>query len=74
MPVVEVRPLRVQQHAAVAVEEAARLSDEERRAKRRLAIGMWKHLVGDREIDVRALKPTDAEIEERYRRKFGDPD
>ncbi|WBH16611.1 hypothetical protein [Sphingomonas radiodurans] len=44
---------------------------ERRAAKRRAAIGMFKHLVGDRDIDVGSLKMYDF-WEERDRRKFGD--
>ena len=63
----------VPQARLVAVAAASEAERQLRLERRRSAIGMWAHLVGDRDIDVKALKPTDAEIEERYRRKFGDP-
>lgn len=44
---------------------------ERRAAKRRAAIGMYSHLVGDREIDVARLKMDDF-WDERDRRKFGE--
>lgn len=44
---------------------------ERRAAKRRAAIGMFKHLVGDRNIDVQAIK-ADQRWDEHYERKFGD--
>jgi prevent-host-death family protein len=50
---------------------------EERRKigeRRRAAFGMYKDRVGDREIDVKALKLTDEEQEAEYRRKFGAAD
>lgn len=56
---------------------AATLGAEEKErivAKRRSAIGMYAHLVGDRDIDVRALKPTEAELDEWEQRKFGPAD
>lgn len=43
---------------------------ERRAAKRRAAFGMYRHLVGDRDINVRDLKMTDAEWDEHYRKKF----
>lgn len=45
---------------------------EERRKigeKKRAAFGMFKHLVGDRQIDV-PPSMTDEELEERWQRKF----
>jgi len=46
---------------------------EQRAAKRRSAIGMFADLVGDRDIDIRALKADDR-WDEHYGRKFGDLD
>lgn len=46
---------------------------ERRAAKRRAAIGMYKHLIGDRDINVQFLKADDR-WDERYRIKFADPD
>jgi antitoxin (DNA-binding transcriptional repressor) of toxin-antitoxin stability system len=46
---------------------------ERRAAKRRSAIGMFADVVGDRDIDVRALKADDR-WDEHYGRKFGDLD
>ena len=57
--------------AVPAMDEAER---ERIRAKRASAFGMYAHLVGHGGIDVRALRMTDAEWEERDRRKFGPPD
>lgn len=47
---------------------------ETRGARRRAAIGMFKHLVGDIDIDVKRIKAEDAEYQAALRRKYGDPD
>lgn len=57
----------------VPVAEESDAVIERRAARRRAAFGMYRHLVGDREIVIRDLKPTEEELEERWRRKFGDP-
>lgn len=42
---------------------------------RRAAIGMWsRHFKTMPDLDIRAMKMSDAALEESYRRKFGDPD
>ena len=46
---------------------------ERRAEKRRAAFGMFKHLVGDREIDVARIKREDAELQAAYGKKLGDP-
>jgi prevent-host-death family protein len=58
----------------VAVTEAS-VSEIARRAeKRKLAVGMYAHLVGDRSIDVCRIKLTEAEQGAEYDRKFGAAD
>ena len=57
----------------VPAEETADTEIERRAAKRRTAIGMFRHLVGDRDIDIRQIKADDR-WEEHYGRKFADPD
>ena len=54
--------------------ELAREELERRIAQRRSALGMYSHLTGGRSIDIRDFKPTEAELDERERRKFGAPD
>ncbi|MBC8117777.1 MAG: type II toxin-antitoxin system prevent-host-death family antitoxin [Candidatus Saccharimonas sp.] len=46
-------------------EERARIT-----AQRKSALGMWNHLLGDRDIVVPASM-TDEELETRWQRKFG---
>lgn len=58
----------------VAVAEASAAETARRSEKRKSALGMYAHLVGDRSIDIRSLKPTEAELNERYDRKFGAAD
>lgn len=55
----------------VAVAEASDAEIKRRGEKRKAALGMYAHLVGDRSIDVRSLKLTEAEQEAIYDRKFG---
>ncbi len=46
---------------------------EERAAKRRAALGMWRHKYDKMpDLDISIFQTSDEEIEERYRRKFGD--
>ncbi len=54
----------------VALQERTAEELERRGAKRKAAFGMWKHLVGDQDIIV-PPSMTDAELEARWRRKFG---
>lgn len=52
---------------------SAAISPEEmkiRAERRKAAFGMYKHLIGDRQIDV-PPSMTDEELEERWQRKFG---
>lgn len=46
---------------------------QRRAAKRRAAIGMFKHLVGDHSIDIARLRADDR-WDEHYARKFADLD
>lgn len=57
----------------VMVDTKASGEVERRADKRRAAIGMFGHLVENREIDVQKLK-ADNRWDEHYRVKFGDPD
>ncbi|WP_374944813.1 hypothetical protein [Sphingomonas sp.] len=58
--------------AKIADIEAEGLAEVERRAaKRRAAIGMFKHLVGDRNINIQHIKADDR-WDEHYGRKFAD--
>lgn len=46
---------------------------EARAAKRRAAFGMWRDKYETlQDLDLSVFKTSDEEIEERYRRKFGD--
>lgn len=56
----------------VTVSPASASEIERRSAKRKAAIGMFKHLVGDRDIDIRRIK-AEERWDEHYERKFGDP-
>lgn len=58
----------------VPVEQLEALMVEARAASRRSAIGMFKHLVGDRDIDVARIKREDAEYQAAIRRKYGAAD
>lgn len=57
----------------VSISQSSAAEIARRSAKRKAAIGMFKHLVGDRNIDVLAIKATDR-WDEPYERKFGSPD
>lgn len=57
----------------VAVSSGSASEIERRAAKREAAIGMFKRLVGDRDIDVASIK-ADERWDEHYGRKFADPD
>lgn len=57
----------------VTVSSAAPAEIERRAAKRRAAVGMFKDIIGDRDIDVQRLKADDR-WEEHYRTKFADLD
>ncbi len=51
------------------------VNDAEIVARRMRTLGMYSHLVGDDDMPlVRDMKPTEAEIEERFARKFGTAD
>lgn len=59
------------------VEEAIGPSEADHeaiRARRLAAIGAWRDAFDGRSIDVRALRMSEAEWEERERRKFGAAD
>jgi prevent-host-death family protein len=58
----------------VALVDASAAEIARRAEKRKSAFGMYTHLVGDRSIDVRSLKLTDAEQEAIHDRKFGAAD
>lgn len=58
----------------VAVSDASASEIARRSEKRKSALGMYAHLVGNRSIDVRRLKLTEAEQEAEYDRKFGAAD
>ncbi|MEH3037209.1 MAG: hypothetical protein PGN23_12100 [Sphingomonas adhaesiva] len=66
------RPVRL-----VPVEEVPPFADADReavRARRLAAIGAWRDAFDGTSIDVRALRMSEAELEERERRKFGAAD
>lgn len=58
----------------VPVEERTQAERAARAERRRSALGMFQHLVGDRQIDIRKIKEEDAELQAAYRRKHGDAD
>lgn len=58
----------------VPIEQDARAADEERARSRRSALGMYKHLVGGRDIDVNKIKAEDREYQEGLDAKYGSSD
>lgn len=58
----------------VPVDETLERAADARAAKRRAAIGMYRHLVGGGEIDVRKIKAEDADYQSAIDRKYGRPD
>ena len=54
----------------VPIASGTAVSDEERRARRMSAIGMFDHLAADGGVEV-GPSMIDEEMEERFRRKFG---
>ena len=58
----------------VPVEQIDALAREARAAKRQSALGMFKHLVDGRDIDVAQIKRDDIEYQDAIRRKYGAPD
>lgn len=58
----------------VPMKECGAREREALTARRRSALGMFKHLIGDQEIDIRKIKNDDAELQAAHRRKCGDSD
>lgn len=58
----------------VPVERCRDIEMAARAARRRSAFGMFEHLTGNRDIDVRTIKNADAEYQQAIWRKHGGPD
>ena len=58
----------------VPVGETLERTADARATKRRAAIGMYRHLVGDGDLDVGKIKAEDADYQSAIDRKYGRPD